>query len=1190
MQLRLFIVISSIFLLWLCPPLLAQTNAGNTLSTLKEGQHLNGFSAAALYLNDTGQPMGGRFVHDKTGFTLDLLQIESVPQTFIWVNSLPLSNKGEPHTQEHLLITKGNKGRDLNTTESMSLAFSNAFTSQAYTAYNFNTAAGGTVFYKLFEEYLDALLHPNYTDEEVHREVCNWGVAEDAATKQLKIEEKGSVYNEMKTGMNNPYAQVYDHMGRLLYGTTHPLSYNAGGNPDDIRILNAADIKHFHDLNYHLGNMGAITALPKTMPLAAVLKETDQLLNRLQPKEEQKVYSNQIPAPNAAPEGTVQLVEYPSTNEQDPGIMMFTFPAQLTLSATDELMLTNFLSTFAGDASTNLYKKFIDGKTREIDLGAQGLFAYADNNAGQPVFIGITDVATANLTKEKAAMAVQKIMTELNRIAAFEDGSEELKEFNQRFKNSLTDNKRSLAKFINTPPKFGFRDTYDSWYQQVSEMTKIKDFKKSIILKPQFEEIEKLLASGKNFWGTYFTKWKLTTSLPYVVVSKANTTLLAQQDSAAKLRAAAEIAVLKTTYAVTGDQEAIQKYKAAYDANTLALEKAAQSTSIRFIDNPPLTLDDQLDYKTSLLQNKIPMLASTFNNMTSATTGLALRLDNLPTDKLVYLAMLPELLTQTGIIKEGKAISYEDMMQLQRQQILSLTCNYSTNFRTGRAELLVKGAGNNVAEAQRSVQWMNDVLQNPNWTMKNISRMRDLVNQVLSNKRKTMQNAEEAWVNDPAAAYRVQDKPLLLATSSFLTASHNIHRLRWMLMDAGNTANRNAAAAYLDMLGTATGSRDNLKLLLAKLQGFNTIMVVMEEPLQRILGGFGALDSTAKKTITEAAKDLDQVMGDIPDASLITDWKYLCKQMKHDLLQTPEKTLADLNEVRKTLLHSANARMFITSSGASQVALQKNISSLLDGLSKENVTRVNYANKKMIDERLKQRLSTTENPVYVGLINSNSSTGVFINAVKLLTYADTSREKLLQFLAAQLFAGGGKQSVYTKTTGAGLSYSTGVGCSPAGGSFRYYAERTPLLPQTLSFVIDEIKKTPNDPAMSEYIFSLAVSANRSSAEYEARGEAMAADITDGLTPTVISNFRKAVLRLRKIPGLMNEVYKCKDEVYEKILPGYGAKMKDVQDVSNYVIGAEKQMAAYETYLQSKDGADTKLYRIYPRDYWMTVED
>ncbi len=1188
MQFRLFVAVG-IFALFICQPGFAQKNIAPALSSLKEGQHLNGFKAVALYLNDANQPMGGRFVHDKTGFTLDLLQIESVPQTYIWVNSLPLSNKGEPHTQEHLLITKGNKGRTLNTTEGMSLAFSNAFTNQTYTAYNFNTAAGGDTFYKLFEEYLDALLHPDYTDEEVHREVCNWGVVEDAATKQLKIEEKGSVYNEMKTSMNNPYAQAYDKMGKLLYGDAHPLSYNAGGYPDDIRILNAADIKQFHTLNYHLGNMGAITSLPKTMPLTAVLKETDAILTRLQPAMEQNKFNNTIPPANGAAEGTVQLVEYPSSNEQDPGLVLFAFPATLHLDATEKLMLNNFLNIFAGDASTNLYKIFIDGKTKEIDLDAQGVYASVDNNGGEPVYVGITDVNAANLTKEKAAMAAQKMMAELARVASFADGSAELKEFNQRFKNSLVDYKRSLAKFTNTPPKFGFRDTYESWYQQLNELAKINSFKKSIILTPQFEAIDQLLATGKNFWAVYLPKWKLTTALPYVLIAKANTHLLAQQDSAAKLRAAAEIAALKTKYNVSDDQRAIEKYKAEYDANTATLENAASSTAIKFIENPPLTLDDQLNFKTSLLANKIPLVAATFNNMTSATSGLALRLDNVPADKLVYLAMLPELLTQTGLLKNGKAISYEDMMQLQRQQILSLSSSFTTNFKTGRAELLMKGAGNNVKESQSALQWMNDVLQTPYWTMENISRIRDLVNQVLSSKRKTMQNAEEAWVNDPAAAYRAQDKTLLLATSSFLTAAHNIHRLRWMLMDAGNSTDRNAAAAYFNMLATAIGTRDNLKLLLAKIQGLNTIMVVMEEPLQSIFSSFNGLNMAAKKTITEAAKDLDQLLSDIPDASLVTDWQYLCKQMQHDLLQTPEKTLADLNELRKTMLHTANARLFIIASGTTQQALQKNINGLLAGLSTAPVKRINYTDKKWIDERVQQRLHTSDNPVYVGLINSNSSTGVFINSYKLLTYADTSREKLLQFLAAQLFSGGGKQSVYTKTTGAGLSYSTGTGCSPASGLFRYYAERTPLLPQTLSYVIGEIKKTPNDPAMSEYIFSLAVSANRSSAEYEARGEAMAADLTDGNTPALVSNFRKAILRLRRLPGLMDEVYKRKDAVYEKILPGYGAKMKDLQGVNNFVIGAEKQMAAYETYLQSKDGADTKLYRIYPRDYWMVAE-
>jgi Zn-dependent M16 (insulinase) family peptidase len=1189
MQHRIGFLLVSICLLGITSFPVAQTAVKPTLSNIKKDQKINGFRADAVYLNDAGNPMGGRFIHDKTGFTLDLLQIESVPQTYIWVNSLPLSNKGEPHTQEHLLITKGNKGHDLNTRESMSLAFSNAFTMQTYTAYHFNTAAGADVFYQLFEGYLDALLHPDYTDEEVHREVCNWGVAEDAATKLLRIEEKGSVYNEMKTSMNNPYAQAYNSIGKLIYGNAHPMSYNAGGNPDDIRVLDAAAIKQFHDLNYHLGNMGAITALPRTMTLDAVLNQTDKLLNKLQPTVEKHTFKNELPVPKPAPFGSIALAEYPSTNAKDPGLMLLAYPAALSLSSTDKLLLNNFLAVFAGDPSTNLYKKFIDGQTREINLGAQGLYAYADNGQGQPIFIGITDMDAENLTNENANIVRQKIREELKRIASFKDGSPELKAFNERFANNLVDFQRGLAKFTNTPPKFGYRDTYESWYQQVMEMTRITEFKKSIILKPQFEEVNAMLATGKNFWGEYFDKWKIIDNIPFVVMAKANTHLLAQQDSGAKARAATELAALKSKYKVTDDQEAIRRYKAEYDANSDRLEKLAQSIKIKFIDNPPLTLDDQLDFKTTLLPNNIPLVASTFNNMTSASTGISLRLDHLSSDQLVYLAMLPELLTQTGILKDGKAISYEDMVQQQRQQILSLNCYYSTNFRNGRAELVVKGAGNNAMEAQRSVQWMNDVLQGPNWTMENISRIRDLVNQQLNSKRKMMQNGEEAWVNDPAAAYRVQDKPLLLATSSFLTAAHNIHRLRWMLMDAGDANERNAVAAYLDILGNVKAGKDDLKELLKDLQTTDSSVMFLPESIKLAVNTFESLTPKVKKTIIEAAKDLEQVMNDIPDASLTADWQYLCRQMKKDLLQTPEKTLIALNDTRKALLHTGNARMFVIGSGATQQALQKNINDLLAGLSTSSISKVNYSNTRLIDERLKKRLGTHENPVYVGLINPNSATGVFINSVPLISYKDTSREKLLQFLAALLFAGSGKNSVYTKTTGAGLSYSTGVGTSPGRELFNYYAERTPLLPQTLSFVIDEIKRTPNDPAMSEYIISLAVSASRSSSEYETRGEAMAAELADGLSPELVKNFRQAVLRLRKMPGLMDEVYKRKDAVYEKILPGYGIKMKDVPGGVYYVIGAEKQMVAYESYLQSKDGANTKLYRIYPRDYWMPAE-
>ncbi|MEJ7611643.1 MAG: insulinase family protein [Ferruginibacter sp.] len=1050
-----------------------QTNAQNlSLGSLKQNQKTNGFTAQAVYLNDAGQPMGARFFHDRTGFTFDLLQIESVPQTFIYVNSLPVSDKGEPHTQEHLLITKGNKGHELNTRQGMSLAFSNAFTSQVYTAYHFNTAGSGEVFYNLFEGYMDALLHPDYTDEEVNREVMNWGVAEDAATKKLRLEEKGSVYNEMKTSMNSAFRQVAGNMGRMLYGDAHPLSYNAGGSTEGIRIMNAADIKRYHDLNYHLSNMGAIVSLPKAMNLQSVLQRTNTILNRLQPKTEKLTVVKSIPPAQPAQAGTVKIVDYPSANEQDPGIILFGYPATLKLDAKNDLMLNVFFGTIAGDAGTNLYKIFIDGKTREPILDAKSVFAYTDEHQGQPNFIGFSDVNPSNLTEEKAKAAWTRIQLELKNIAAYKDGSPELLEFNARIKTNLTDYRRTLAKLTNTPPLFGGRNTGDTWFQQLEEMTKIRGFKKSLIMVPEFNTIDAMLASGKNFWGEYLSRWQLINSNPYIVISHANPKLLQQQETEAKERADAQLALFKSKYNVTDDQEAIRRYKAEYDANTAILEKAEQGHSAKFIDNPPLTLDDQLNYKVSTLPNKIPLVSSVFDNMSGATTGIALNMNKMPQDKLVYLAMLPQLLTQTGLFKDGRGISFADMTQLQRKQILSLNAYYSSNYLTPRAELVVKGAGNNSTESVTAVSWMNDVLQYPYWKTENLSRIRDLVNQSLSNMRKTMQGREEAWVRDPANAYRAQDNPLLLATTSFLTRTHNVQRLRWMLMDAGSDADRSAASAYLLRLEIIKGSREDLNNLLKAIRTDNAQTIAMPNDLAVIAAAYSTLPANTMKTIKEAANDLQQTLTELPDATLAADWKYLCRQMRNDMEQGPEKTLADLEELRKTMLHSANARMFVIGSTAGQAALQPNIKRLLSGLSNETLRAVKFSSTKLIDQRVQKRLGTTEGPIYVGLINTNSATGVFINSAPILQYRDTSHEKQYEYLASLLHAGGGKQSVYTKSTGAGLSYSTGANNSPAAGLFTYYAERTPLLPQTLAFIIDEIKKTPNDPEMRSILFHL----------------------------------------------------------------------------------------------------------------------
>jgi Zn-dependent M16 (insulinase) family peptidase len=194
----------------------AQADEALSLDSLKQDQVVSGFRTEAIYLNDADKPMGARFRHTSTGFTFDLLQIQSVPQAFLWVNSFPTSDMGEPHTQEHLLLGKGNKGRAVASLQDMSLSESNAFTMQWRTVYNFNTGAGPDVFFKLFERQMDALLHPDYTDEEIRREVRNFGVTENPEDKTLRLEEKGTVYNEMVSSMDQADSRLYRELGIAL--------------------------------------------------------------------------------------------------------------------------------------------------------------------------------------------------------------------------------------------------------------------------------------------------------------------------------------------------------------------------------------------------------------------------------------------------------------------------------------------------------------------------------------------------------------------------------------------------------------------------------------------------------------------------------------------------------------------------------------------------------------------------------------------------------------------------------------------------------------------------------------------------------------------------------------------------------------------------------------------------------------
>ena len=61
----------------------------------------------------------------------------------------------------------------------------------------------------------------DYTDEEIRREVRNYGVTENPVDKTLRLEEKGTVYNEMVSSMDRPNYRIFRAMDQWFIEIDH---------------------------------------------------------------------------------------------------------------------------------------------------------------------------------------------------------------------------------------------------------------------------------------------------------------------------------------------------------------------------------------------------------------------------------------------------------------------------------------------------------------------------------------------------------------------------------------------------------------------------------------------------------------------------------------------------------------------------------------------------------------------------------------------------------------------------------------------------------------------------------------------------------------------------------------------------------------------------------------------------------
>jgi hypothetical protein len=261
---------------------------------------------------------------------------------------------------------------------------------------------------------------------------------------------------------------------------------------------------------------------------------------------------------------------------------------------------------------------------------------------------------------------------------------------------------------------------------------------------------------------------------------------------------------------------------------------------------------------------------------------------------------------------------------------------------------------------------------------------------------------------------------------------------------------------------------------------------------------------------------------------------------------------------------------------------------LTGNLDADRAAPASYSAGRRIDQRLRDHQGDTAPPRFVGLYDSNLAGGVMMTVLPSVSYDNSTRDTQLDYLASRLFGGYGAHGVFTKTITAGLAYSNGLRGNNHDGYAGYYAERMPEIPQTLHFAIDVVKKGPRDPKLLEYMVALAFQESNAAGSYEARAEAIANDLADGITPAKVRQFRESILALRKEPGVAEQVLARVDKVYGRLMPGYGPKVRDIEkETANpvyYIIGNEKQFRAMDADVQTRE--DEHVYKLYPRDYWL----
>lgn len=1162
----------------------------------EEGQQ-HGFTCRHLYLDSQGRTAGACLVHE-SGFTVDLLPMETAPQAFVWVATPVSGHRGEPHTLEHLLLGKGRRGLSVANAEEYRFSSSSAFTGLLETCYHFSTALGEEDFLTEFGDRLDALLHPDFSDEEIRREVCHVGPKQGPAG--LELEEKGTVYTEMLSSWDNDWSRASHRLDGALYGPGHPLAAYQGGIPADIRRLKPRDIRDFQRESHFLGNMGVELVLPAGAMNDPLLARLDSLLRRLEPLSPGLPLRKRgnLPPLRPSAELVTEVVEVPGSREGEPALLLAAWPPTRQLGPTDFLFSQLFLNVAGSGESSVLHRRLIDPTQAEDPLGAAWLSMWIEDTPGQTVRLGMGSLPPARVTESGLAEIRVRILKQLAEIAAWREGDAELATLKERTLALLAAQRRAGRNLLDHPPGFGERGTGSFWADHLRNLRETGSFRLRLDEEPALAEIERRLQAKGNPFQELVERMGLLATPPHLVGTRSNPALLERKETERLARLEAFADSLERAYGTHDRQEALRRFAADYDRMTAELE--AQRAGLPLPALPatlPLDTDPDLLSEEHVLAGDVPLTHGVFEGMQGARFDLAC--DVGPLGGLPWLAALPALLTQAGLRGPGDTLDFRQVEDALRRELRWAGCWLDTDLEAGRAELVFTSSGTSAEECRAGIRWLNRFLSEADWSAANRPRLREIVRRELSGLRETRKGSEESWVETPAAAWPQRKQPDLLRAGCFLTQEHDLFRCAWALEDMPQAA-RSLIRSWADLPARWPGQPDSClawtRGLLEAPAEQRGMRLAQADPSFAPAG----LDAANWRILELALRDLGAFAAELPAESFAADWSRLTLEMVDSAPLLEQLDLRLVNRCERR-------RAWFTGSRAAWSQVEP----LADSLAGRRVdpaergSKVDRSAVLLTQWRVKTRLLGADWPETCrGLLDPGSSSGVVIISAPLTWQHAWTREDQLNLLAGNLLGGGSDQGLFMQTWAAGLAYSNGIRPRERTGLLRYYAERCPDLSQTLSFVEERVRQAPSvDAGRTRTALITALGGSRAALDYDERTRQRAMELQlrewvdeegrhmglsqGGATRLEeLRSFRRALAGLLADPGLPAELQARKLAVHARLFPGLAEKgWTPLPGTQFFVIGPERQFELAEEYLATR-APGQELRRLRPRDYWL----